>query len=477
MYEDFSASRGSHEVSPIDETPNIYQFPPQDSQVVSNIPVPQKPLKEKETKPTRYGLEGLQSSPNSKNTTPVRGNPSQTKWDDYSGEPTTGDQGKYPQSVPGNPTFQEPEKSKSSQKSQFRLLGKDKGSQQSRLNVLKTRRQPDSDDPGQLPPPRAPWKGASGRAAIVNPIEAKKKKTKTPTPKPRVENRQGASQRPLHGPVDTGDPMVALSMLSDFKDLPEEPAAKPVVPLKDDRVNSGSGAPVAPSIKSEWDTVKGSDHPAADKRESTRELQPSTYGDRYGKQDYMPGPDLSHRFQHLDMNQQPSSRFSMTTYATTEAGSPPRSPVADDDAPPVPELSSQMQDLAARAVKSTTRKPTASQISASALKTLPQSPPEMAAGNRIDALDAKLKDLGRRRGNIETIIHELTQVIQPSSIAYDLATRSEVTKTVDSLNNELADIKKEEHEIGLKLLRAYKKKDESDCYAEPSGLWIRRVTG
>jgi len=100
----------------------------------------------------------------------------------------------------------------------------------------------------------------------------------------------------------------------------------------------------------------------------------------------------------------------------------------------------------------------------------------MEASNRIDALQAKLDDLARRRGNIGTIINELTQVVQPSSITYDLATRSEVKRTVQSLNNELAEIKKEEHDLGLKLLRALKKRDDDDIYSEPSGLWIKRVT-
>lgn len=470
VYEDFRASRGSHEVSPIEESPNTtHQFLPQDNQVAGNPPAPQKPMKPQENKATRHDRPNLHSSPSSKIATPARENPRQTKWDDYSGEPTNSDQGKHPQSAPGNPVFHQPEK-KTPHKSQFSFLRKEKESHQSRLNVLKTRRQPDFDDPAKFPPPRTPWKGASGRTALVKPIEVKKNKSKTPNVKPRVDSRQAPSQRPVHGPVDTGDPMVALSMLSNLKDLPEKPTDKPVVPLKDDNnASSRSGTPFATSTKLEHDTIKAPENP--------RTFQSDTQDDRSGKQEDAPGPDLSHRFQNLDMNQQPTSRFSMTTYATTDAGSPPGSPTVDDDTPPVPDISSQMQDLAARALKGTTRKPTASQISASKLKTLPQSPPEMAAGNRIEALEAKLKDLGRRRGNIGTIIHELTQVIQPSSIAYDMATRSEVSKTVDSLNNELADIKKEEHEIGLKLLRAYKKKDEGDFYAEPSGLWIRRVTG
>jgi hypothetical protein len=100
----------------------------------------------------------------------------------------------------------------------------------------------------------------------------------------------------------------------------------------------------------------------------------------------------------------------------------------------------------------------------------------MTAEGRIEMLEAKRSDLLRRRTNINTIIHELTQVIQPSSVAYDMAARDEVKKTVASLNNELAEIKREEHEIGLKLLRAWKKREEEDFYGQSTSLWVKRVT-
>jgi hypothetical protein len=91
-------------------------------------------------------------------------------------------------------------------------------------------------------------------------------------------------------------------------------------------------------------------------------------------------------------------------------------------------------------------------------------------------LEARKDSLARRRANIDTIIHELTQVIQPSSIAYDMAAREEVKKTVASLNNELAEIKREEHEIGVKLLRAWKKRDEQESYGGSTSIWVKRVT-
>lgn len=120
------------------------------------------------------------------------------------------------------------------------------------------------------------------------------------------------------------------------------------------------------------------------------------------------------------------------------------------------------------------RKPTPSEVPSE--KALPPNPSEMSAQDRIEMLEAKRNDLVRRRMNINTIINELTQVIQPSSVAYDMAAREEVKKTVTSLNTELAEIKKEEHDIGLKILRAWKKREKEDVYGQSSSLWVKRVT-
>lgn len=47
---------------------------------------------------------------------------------------------------------------------------------------------------------------------------------------------------------------------------------------------------------------------------------------------------------------------------------------------------------------------------------------------------------------------------------------------IENLREEEADVRRFEHELGLKLHRAYKRKDK-DAEYEPTGLWVRRVTG
>lgn len=182
---------------------------------------------------------------------------------------------------------------------------------------------------------------------------------------------------------------------------------------------------------------------------------------------------------------QPSSRFSATTYEPTEASSSTTSrrtsvDTASQSTENFTSIMSRKRPVpsAVAPSKKPSRKPTPSQASNEDAVSIAPSElsPEEQAQSRIESLEARKDSLARRRNNINTIIHELTQVIQPSSVAYDMAARDEVKKTVSSLNNELAEIKREEHEIGLKLYRAWKKRDERNNYGGGSGLWVKRVT-
>ncbi|KAJ6093110.1 hypothetical protein N7486_008399 [Penicillium sp. IBT 16267x] len=95
--------------------------------------------------------------------------------------------------------------------------------------------------------------------------------------------------------------------------------------------------------------------------------------------------------------------------------------------------------------------------------------------DRIQALEAKRDGLARRRINLETVIKELTRVIQPNNVAYDLAAKQEVKRSVQSIENDIAEIKREEHELGLKAARAWRRLDENNN-GDGSTLWVKRVT-
>ena len=200
-----------------------------------------------------------------------------------------------------------------------------------------------------------------------------------------------------------------------------------------------------------------------------------------------PESNFRANLKHMDLDDQPPSRFSTTTYATTAFESPPSTPEMGSDLPlPTPPSSilNRKRPVPVAGVpnpKTPARKPTPAESVSSEpntgeqrqFKSLPKSPPEVQAVTRVASLQAKLDDLQRRRGNLKTVIHELTHVVQPSSVVYDKAARQEIKKTVDGLHNELAQVMKEEHETGLKLHRAWKKNDDYGAY---ECLWVRRVT-
>lgn len=54
--------------------------------------------------------------------------------------------------------------------------------------------------------------------------------------------------------------------------------------------------------------------------------------------------------------------------------------------------------------------------------------------------------------------------------------REEEKRKVDFLKEEEADIRRQEHDLGLKLHRAWKRKDNEGAF-ESTGLWVKRVTG
>ena len=112
-------------------------------------------------------------------------------------------------------------------------------------------------------------------------------------------------------------------------------------------------------------------------------------------------------------------------------------------------------------------------------KVLPLAPPEESARDRVSQLNAQLKSLGNRRININQAIRQMTELMPTDHLlASDavIAKREAEKRKVEVLRDELAEVQREEYELGLKLHRAYKRMDRDASY-EPTTLWVRRVTG
>lgn len=199
--------------------------------------------------------------------------------------------------------------------------------------------------------------------------------------------------------------------------------------------------------------------------------------------------DFRAKMHHMHLEDQPPSRFSATTCASTVYDSPPATPEMSSNSPtptPTSAILNRKRPVAATTIsipKVTSRKPTPQEFKKSSRvdpgnfrlsKSLPKSPPEAQAVTRVASLEAKLENLRRRRSNLRMVIQERTNVVQPSSVAYDMASRHEIKKALDGLHEELAEVIKDEHETGLQLHRAWKRQDTDSAY-ENSSLWVKRL--
>lgn len=186
---------------------------------------------------------------------------------------------------------------------------------------------------------------------------------------------------------------------------------------------------------------------------------------------------------------QPPSRFSDTSCSTTTYDSPPSTPEKNFErrigTPSLSIVSRKrpVQVPGRQSINPIRRKPTPSEAQRSLSldteaqgneKPLPKSPPEVQAVTRVASLEAKLEALRRRRTNLQTVVNELTSVTQRSPIAYDMASRQKMKKTIEGLSNEISGVGKEEHETGLQLHRAWKREEQTSTY-ESSSLWVKRL--
>ncbi|KAJ6788039.1 hypothetical protein PWT90_09791 [Aphanocladium album] len=215
---------------------------------------------------------------------------------------------------------------------------------------------------------------------------------------------------------------------------------------------------------------------------------------------------------------QPGSRFSITTYATTAVGTPNLTSIENSPAIGMesPSLSMPTRDgpvyknehvrsiseapfstrntlnprpesaASDRTVNRSTRSvsdggiipPRRSSLS-SISKPLPPAPPEVSAGDRVAHLSAQLEGLANRRLNINRCVKQMTELIPLDNLlaSDEVQKKREMErKKVDVLKAELAEIQREEHELGLMLHRAYKRQNKEAEY-EPTTLWVRRVAG
>ncbi|KAK4465221.1 hypothetical protein QBC42DRAFT_22047 [Cladorrhinum samala] len=215
---------------------------------------------------------------------------------------------------------------------------------------------------------------------------------------------------------------------------------------------------------------------------------------------------------------QPPSRFSITTYATSNTGTTREDgdEVIDEDQPPVPVVPAEFNTKTRHSSENSpvtspidqfmsspfqyhqSEHPTMLAAANPAIaraqaverpnsrasdvnKMLPPAPPEVTAEeaqDRVGMLRAQSSALANRRLNLERVITQMTEMMPTDKLINSeevIRKREAEKKKLEALELELSEVKREEHELGLKLHRAYKRLDRETEW-ETTGLWVRRVT-
>ncbi|KAL4738178.1 hypothetical protein BDV11DRAFT_206165 [Aspergillus similis] len=106
-----------------------------------------------------------------------------------------------------------------------------------------------------------------------------------------------------------------------------------------------------------------------------------------------------------------------------------------------------------------------------------QCSPERGNRNHIELLETRRYSLAQHRESIEKALYNLVWHSPPYFAPYGMEEREVVKKTATRLKSELADIRREEHDVGLNLFRALKRRDEEEyCGGGSTSLWASRVT-
>lgn len=508
--------RSMRDVSPVDENRNQ---PMTSTQAASNIPVLRKAppaLRDQDSGPTQK-FWGGKVAPNSK-----------VRWDEYSGEPTSGNAGKAGSVSPGSYAKGATSPS-SSQRRQMgynvSVTGPDPTARMKMSLAERANRFGKRPTPVETKP-REPWSRATGRAEIVKPFRDqpsdKPLEFSRPADPIRAESsRKDASNslattvKRVPAPADTAP----VADTSDEFDMHEEPI-KPVVPLKVGRNSSPRSlasplSPHNPGNQAPYSypspiTPTNKQSPAAAinnnllAKPEPAEPQPTTPNVKVARKSVEDTPGST-----ASKDAGPPSRFSWTTYnsGTTYQQSPPPSPP-----PPLPttkippEAASAASTVLNRkrpvpvadriptrkpvgtgtaSIASTTRRTTMSSdppsprpdstFSTSTRKALPRPPTELAAADHIEILESQMEDLKVRRNNVYRLLRDLNNMAPPNPMITDFKRMRLVEQRKKDFEEELAEIKREEHDVGLKLHRAWRKREKADPGSE-SALWVRRVT-
>ncbi|KIL95169.1 hypothetical protein FAVG1_02101 [Fusarium avenaceum] len=364
---------------------------------------------------------------------------------------------------------------------------------------------------------RPPWNGASGRAPMVEPVRDDLSVAPLSLQR-RVSKRVGLGGGPSpetpSGNPGTGRQFMPSRSTQKSKDAYKTPSPETASHSYPSPPNTGS-PPSQPTMPHAAKPMLNPNMVPDQLKAVKRKPSPSTHNPHtswsssvysaitedtiLGRKSLLDSIEPTSLTAPEDPWAQPASRFSVTTCNTAAPNTPHLSDNGDRSSSPdtlkqapsvmdrrrpvpggdnfrrasnVPILISMKSAEALR-----TRERPESIISTD--KALPPAPPELQSANdRVAYLTARLDSLAHRRNNINRSIKQMTELMPTDRIlaSSDVIRRREnEKKKVEGLKEELSEIQREEHDLGLKLYRANKRLEREAAF-EPSSLWVRRVT-
>jgi hypothetical protein len=119
---------------------------------------------------------------------------------------------------------------------------------------------------------------------------------------------------------------------------------------------------------------------------------------------------------------------------------------------------------------------TFSTATTSTTKALPLPPTSLTAADHIAVLESQMEDLRIRRSNVYRLLSDLNNAAPPNPLITDFKRARIVEQRKRGFEDELSEIKREEYEVGMRLHRAWKKREREDPNQAGSAIWVRRVT-
>jgi len=453
----------------------------------------------------------------------------QTKWDGYSGEPTDDTRGAHASVRPGTQPveMQYPHLKERTKQILAGIREREAAKKKPSTKVPP----PVADDPLDHPPQRPPWKGASGREALVEPV----KNTPSARLGPLQVPERKASRHPEHSNSATNtfhnavtkDPVLEDSpaVRSRLREAESQESIRPLVPLKTRNLSPSLTSKTPLQSPTKQTAPESPEEPASQQSSISEPAHARVESPLYeeGPRTPITPPATMELSMHNSTYTAPSfvppvldreqSHFSWATYTTTAAESPHSMAqiVRDSSPPPLPDLAPplaikkrplmsgvsmhpqpymhrQCADSTGSVISTVTRKPvpsvqprnsslsTATARVMSTSKSLPPTPTVAEAADKMETLTAQLECLNRRRYNGGRIVGALEAVLKKNALVYDATKRKEVERNIANHNMELEDVRRQIHEISLQLHRAQRKRDREEGYEACTGLWVKRVT-